>query len=108
METEFRKAFYYKGKRLFSYPLHSESDDSQLAAMEMLAFQHGCALEDIGVFLEECAPKKRDFWRDCATQRLDDHNDQERWRILNVTNGALYTHTGPLNVFAMLYDAGEA
>ncbi|MBR3383824.1 MAG: hypothetical protein IKG69_01215 [Atopobiaceae bacterium] len=108
MKTEYRKGFYYKGKRLFSYPLQSETDDTQIATMEMLAFQQGCSILDIEVLLEECAPKQRDFARDCMTERMGDHKGKERWRILNVTNGTLYTHVGPLEEFVELYEAGNA
>ena len=108
METEYRKGFYYQGKRLFSYPLQSETDDTQLATMEMLAFQQGCSILDIEVLLEECAPKRWDFSHDCMPQRMEDHNGEERWRILNVTNGTLYTHHGPLDDFVARYEAGLA
>ena len=106
MNSEFHKSFYHGGERLFSYPLASEQDDTQLATVQILASQRGCAPEDIGVFLEECAPKQWDFARDCATERLDDRGGQECWRILNTTNGAMHTHVGPLSGFAAQYEAG--
>ena len=108
MKTEYRKAFYLRGERLFSYPIQSEVDDTQLATMEMLAFQHGCSILDLEVFLEECAPKRWDFSRDCMSERMGDHDGKERWRILNVTNGTLYTHHGPLSEFVERYEAGLA
>lgn len=108
VESEYRKAFYHEGERLFSYPLHSETEDTQLATMEILAFQRGCALEDIGVFLEECASKERDFSRDCVAELLVEHGEKKSWRILNVTNGSFYTHEGPLSGFIAKYEAGEA
>ena len=108
MESEFRKAFYHEGERLFSYPLSFESEDTQLATMEILAFQRGCALEDIGVFIEECAPKERDFSRDCVAELLAERGKVESWRIMNVTDGRFYTHEGPLSEFIAKYEAGEA
>lgn len=107
MEVEYRKAFYHNEERLFSYPLDSETDDTQLATVEMLAYQRGCELGDIHVFLEECAPKERHFAHDCAAQRMDAGDGEERWRILNVTNGTMYSHDGPLDVFIAKYEAGE-
>lgn len=107
MEIEYRKAFYHNGERLFSYPVDFETEDSQLATLEMLAFQRGCSIEDIGVFFEECAHKEHDFARDCATERMDDRHGQECWRILNIKNGNMHTHVGPLDLFAEKYEAGE-
>ena len=108
MESEFRKSFYHQGERLFSYPLSSEVDDTQLATMQMLAFQRGCELGDIGVFLEECAQKQWDFSHDCSVEHLGGQGDKQLWRILNVKNGVLYTHKGPLDDFIAKYEAGEA
>ena len=78
MESEFRKAFYHKGERLFSYPIALEGDDSQQAVLEQLAFERGCSLEDIDVYLEQCARKERVFSRDCAVQRLSANRDARR------------------------------
>ena len=107
MESEYRKAFYHKGERLYSYPIELEGEDFQQATMEQLAFQRGCWPEDIKVFLEECAPKERSFAHDCAIEQLEAHDGKERWRILNVATGCMYTHAGSLDSFVEKYEAGE-
>ena len=107
MENEFRKAFYHKGERLYSYPVELEGDDFQQATLEQIAFERGCRIEDISIYLEVCAQKERTFTRDCVAEPLEPHGGQERWRILNVTNGSLYTHAGSLESFALKYEAGE-
>lgn len=107
MESEFRKSFYHAGERLHSYPLRFETEDSQLAIIQQLAFERNCRPEEIGVFLEECAPKQRDFSHDCAAEHLGIHNGLDSWRILNITTGALYSHSGPLDDFIEQYEAGE-
>lgn len=108
MESEFRKAFYHAGERLHSYALRFEAEDSQLATIQQLAFERNCKPEEIGVFLEECAPKERDFSRDCAVEHLGMRNGRDSWRILNIASGALYSHSGSLDAFIAKYEAGEA
>ena len=108
MESEFRKAFYHAGERLHSYALRHEKDDTQLAMVRQLAFERNCGPEDIEVYLEECAPKERDFSRDCAVEHLGMRSGRDNWRILNVATGALYAHSGPLESFIHKFEAGEA
>ena len=107
MESEYRKAFYHAGERLYSYALELEGEDFQQATMEQLAFERGCRIEDIDVYLEECARKERAFAHDCAVEQLESRDGQERWRILDVATGSMYTHVGPLEGFAVKYEAGE-
>jgi len=108
MESEFRKSFYHAGERLHSYPLRFETEDSQRAIIQQLAFERNCKPEEIGVFLEECAPKQRDFSRDCAVEHLGMSNGRDSWRILNIATGTFYSHFGPLESFVEKYEAGEA
>lgn len=108
MESEFRKAFYHAGERLHSYALRFETEDSQLATIQQLAFERNCKPEEIEVFLEECARKERDFSHDCAAEHLGTCNGLESWRILNIATGALYAHSGSLDAFIEKYEAGEA
>ncbi len=107
MGSEYRKAFYHAGERLFSYPIELEGEDFQQATLEQLAFERGCQIEDIDIYLEACAYKERTFSRDCAVQRLEAKGGQEQWRILVISTGSLHTHSGPLDDFAAKYEAGD-
>lgn len=107
MGSEYRKAFYHAGERLFSYPVELEGEDFQQATLEQLAFERGCRIEDIDVYLEACAFKERMFARDCAVERLEAVNGQERWRILVISTGSLHVHAGSLDDFAAKYEAGD-
>ena len=107
MEVEFRKAFYHAGERLFSYPVDCEGEDFHQAIVEQLAFECGCRPSDIDVYLEQCAFKEHVFSRDCAVERLEAQDGDDRWRILHISTGSLYTHTGPLDEFVAKYEAGE-
>ena len=106
MDTHFRKSFYHKGERLFSYPIDSEVDDAQIATLEILAHQRGCAPDEIVIYLEECAEKVFDFSRSCISEQIGERNGEKLWRILDVSCGRLYTHTGALDDFIAKYEAG--
>jgi len=108
VESEFRKSFYLRGTRLHSYPIAHEVKDQQQITVDQLAYEHGCHPREIGIFLEECAPKRWDFSRDCWYEHIGTKHGLDQWRILSVVTGRIFTFTGPLYEFVEKYEAGEA